>query len=1219
MSRCVPVSRCLTSVRHLLPRARRVGDVRGRRDTSTPVHLRSIKLRGFKSFPDPIEVSLEPGVAVVVGPNGSGKSNVADAIVWAAGSLTPSELRAEKPDDVLFGGSESRSAADHCEVELVFDNEDGGFGDELDYSEISIVRRLVRGGEGQYLVNRAPVRRTDLVELLADVGLGGSMHSIVGQGKVDAVLASRPADRRALVEEAAGLGKFKRRRHRAELKLARVASQVERARDVEDEVRKRLRPLALQATAAERAEKLALEIAGLRARMARLDLEGIEARRVEAEGRRTAAALARRSAQERLANVLADRESVELELSDAAGARENALGALYRLQGAGERLAVRGESAGIATSRLEADLVEARQARETRTDDTLRALEAAARDASAAARDAAAERGQAAERARHAHALLAAIERAAADEGEKRLDVVRGEREALDRGLEELTGVHGTAHRALVSLGTARERLRGRHEGSLELARELGERCEAARAHARTGAPDPAELERRADTARLEARAAMGERDDLAERARTARERLAALERSLAEREGIAPAARALAEEGERLALASLEVEPGHEKAVAAALMWRASALLAADHEHALALIDRARTRGLGNLAVVVASSRRQPLAAPVDGARPLVSLVSGPEDALRLLEGIWLVERTQLRELETGIGITPDGEGYDADRGDVWLAGETGEAVLLELDSRRRALTDEAEELAARAAGAAREADEAAARLAEAEQAYAGVAHLRSETADPAVLGRLVAVAESLRDGLRRATEAIARVEAPVNASRVAGERRATELGERLRTLTALELDARREATESARRASAADLVVARLGGVPVGLGATGDRPREELAAEAAGTLATLDEASKRADRAADDARRAEIALVERAPRRASLDVDLLERLAALSTSLADALERATGLAGRFETPIRARVDAGATRASGLGAELRRLGAAEVELRQASEEVSERATAVEVELARLDGEAVEARRRLEDAVADGGGEADESAEGAADGERDELASRITRLDARREALGKVNPLAREEYDAEKERLDELTLQRTDLEESLGELAALRDELTETVNRRFDETFAAVAANFEEVAATLFPGGEGRLRLVEPDEDDGDAEAGVEVELRPAGKKITRLTLLSGGEKALGAISYLFALFLARPCPFYLLDEVEAALDDANITRFVELLRTYADRAQFVVITHQKRTMEAADVLYGVTMGGDGISQIVSRRLPRDERLHATA
>ncbi len=236
------------------------------------MHLRSLRIRGFKSFPDPLEIELEPGVAVVVGPNGSGKSNIADAVVWAAGSLTPSELRAEKPDDVLFAGGGDRKAADHCEVELVFDNEDGSFAD-LDFSEVSIARRLVRGAEGQYLVNKAPVRRTDLVELLSDVGLGAAMHSIVGQGKVEQVLASKPEDRRALVEEAAGLGKFKRRRHRAELKLARVALQVERAKDVEEEVRKRLRPLALQATAAERADKLAIEIASLQARVAELDLE----------------------------------------------------------------------------------------------------------------------------------------------------------------------------------------------------------------------------------------------------------------------------------------------------------------------------------------------------------------------------------------------------------------------------------------------------------------------------------------------------------------------------------------------------------------------------------------------------------------------------------------------------------------------------------------------------------------------------------------------------------------------------------------------------------------------------------------------------------------------------------------------------------------------------------------------------------------------------------
>ena len=262
------------------------------------MHLRAVKIRGFKSFPDPVEVRLEPGVGVIVGPNGSGKSNVSDAIRWAAGSLSPLELRAEKPDDVLFAGAAGRGAADFCEVELLFDNADGTL--PVDYAELSVARRLHRGGEGQYLLNKTAVRRIDLVELLADLGLGQGMHSIIGQGKVEAILASKPEERRALIEEAAGLGRFKARRHRAELKLTRVAIQVERARDLEAEVKKRLRPLALQATAAERAEKLRGELAKLRARIAELDLSTLDDRLAEAAERRAAAALGKRAAEERL-------------------------------------------------------------------------------------------------------------------------------------------------------------------------------------------------------------------------------------------------------------------------------------------------------------------------------------------------------------------------------------------------------------------------------------------------------------------------------------------------------------------------------------------------------------------------------------------------------------------------------------------------------------------------------------------------------------------------------------------------------------------------------------------------------------------------------------------------------------------------------------------------------------------------------------------------------
>jgi chromosome segregation protein len=839
------------------------------------VHLRAVKLRGFKSFPDPVEIRLEPGVGVIVGPNGSGKSNVSDAIRWAAGSLSPTELRAEKPDDVLFAGGGARGKADFCEVELLFDNADGAL--PVDYAELSVARRLHRGGEGQYLVNRAAVRRLDLVELLADLGLGQGMHSIISQGKVEAILASRPAERRALIEEAAGLGRFKARRHRAELKLARVAVEVERARDVEAEVKKRLRPLALQATAAERAQKLGVEIGRLRARIAELDLAGLEERLRDIDWRRGGAVSARAAVEKRLELLLAERGQAEEELADAAGMREQALQALYRLRSATERLGLRRESAEARVVRLRDELARPR--------------------------------------------------------------------------------------------------------------RVLDERVRA-------------------------------ERAGLAAEQRLLEERLRALDRALAEQEGLPPAARALAEDGERIALSLLEVEPGRERAAAAALGRSASAVVRDDAAGALALLERARETGLGSLVVLVG------------------------RDPAQLVARMPVVEKEDL--LASSVpAVTAEGYGYDPQRGELWFAGETAEALLLELQARRRSLASEL-------------------------------------------------------DGLR------ARIEAPIPDAAYSLE-------------------------------------------------------KNPLAARS---------------------------------------IEIAERLvAALDVSLE-----------RLEAPLRTGVEAGAARNGELGAELRRLGAAEVELRQELAAAAEAVSAVEVEAARVDAEADEARRRLEQT------NADEPAEG---DDREQLVATVERLERRRETLGQVNPLAHEEYEAEKARLEELAAQRADLEATLAELEKLRTELTETVERRFAETFDAVQRHFADVTATVFPGGEGRLRLTEADEDE--EEPGVEVELRPAGKRVQRLSLLSGGEKALGAIAFLFALFLARPCPFYLLDEVEAALDDTNIGRFVELLRRYSDRAQFVVITHQKRTMEAADVLYGVTMGGDGVSQVVSRRLPREEAKAASA
>ncbi len=1143
------------------------------------MHLRSLRLRGFKSFPDSLELKLEPGVAVVVGPNGSGKSNVADAIVWAAGSLTPSELRAEKPDDVLFNGAEGRTPADSCEVELVFDNESGDFG-ELDFSEVSIARRLHRGGEGQYLVNRSQVRRTDLVELLADVGLGGSMHSIVSQGKVEAVLASKPEERRELVEEAAGLGKFKRRQHRAELKLNRVGIQVERARDVEAEVRKRLRPLALQATAAERAEKLADEIAGLRARIAELDLAAVDARRAAAEERKTAAGIGRRSAQEKLTALLAERHAAEEELADAAGKREAAIKALYRLQGATERITIRQEGAQSLLAGLRGDLGEAEAAASEVTDESARELERTTADATAAARAAAAAGGAAAERARAAQERLASLERAAAARAEERLDALRRERQGIEAELADAAGGRETATAALYRLGTARERITMRAESVSALRERVRVELAQTEAAAKRPGPSPAELEATADEAKAAARAAAHTRDDLTERAAIAKERLAALERSLAEREGIAPAARMLAEEGAELALSLLDVAPGSERAVAAALGRGASAIVAEDAAAGLTLLQRARDAGLGSLAVLV-------------GKRPAERVAELPVVPLdRLLDA-------------TVPSVTEEGFGYDPQRGELWFAGEAAEAVLLELETRRRELASQVEELQAQTGVTAIAATQAAETAEQAEAAYAQVAHLRGVRAvDPGILRRVSSGADRLDETLLAAVAVAARLEQPLRTRVDAGTDRAGQLATELARVGALEHEARAASTTANERAGAAELTRVRLGGegqirllhVDESERQHVEREARELTEEAERLVAAAAEAGEAARSAA-----AAQAATTGARRAAARDVDLLRRILTGAERLDESLNVAGSAAGRFEAPLRARVDAGASRTGELGAALRDLGAAEVELRQGADEATQRATEIEIELTRIEADAADARRRLEEAAA-------EPAEG---DDRAELAARAERLEQRRIQLGQVNPLAKEEYEAEKERLAELETQREDLEQSLKELADLRDELAATVERRFADTYAAVAEHFEEVAATLFPGGEGRLRLVEPEDEGG--ETGVEVELRPAGKKITRLGMLSGGEKALGAISFLFALFLAKPCPFYLLDEVEAALDDANIGRFVELLRRYADRAQFVVITHQKRTMEAADVLYGVTMGGDGVSQVVSRRLPRED------
>ncbi|HEY4347031.1 MAG TPA: AAA family ATPase [Gaiellaceae bacterium] len=1117
------------------------------------MHLKTIKLRGFKSFVDPVEVRLEPGVAVVVGPNGSGKSNISDAILWATGSLSPHELRAEKPDDILFAGSAGRKPADFCEVELIFDNEDGAWPD-LPFAEVSLARRLHRGGEGQYLVNRAAVRRIDLIELLSDVGLGGGLRSIISQGSVETVLGAKPAERRSLVEEAAGLGRFKLRRHRAELKLARVTTQVERAQDVESEVRKRLRPLALQATAAERAAKLAEEAAALQAALATIDLAQLEQRRTTTMARRESEQAARSEHDAKTQALVAERAAAEEELTDAAGAREATTAALYRLRSEGERLTLRKETAATLARRFATELEAAEAFDPARTDDLL----AAAREAAAAAQAAVAERTAAHLRAEERWALLAGVEWKRHSAIAAELEELAGERSLIERDLV------GGGRDSLLALRDAAQRVGHRQESIARRRAELG----AELVEANRGGPTPRELGRAADEADSLARTAARERDDLQARLQLARQRLASLDQSLAEREGLAPAARALAEGGERLALSTLDVAPGEERAVAAALGRLASAIVTDDPARGLELVREIQAGGLG----------------------PLVVLVG--RDPAQIVAGVPVLELDDLLA-STVPAVTRQGIGWDPVRGELWFAGETAEALMLELEARRRDHVSELEKLADAAEAASTAAAEAAERSRGAAEAFAPVAHLRARPQrDPRLLTRIAHGAERLDEALRVAAVVAARLEEPLS---VRVEQAAGSLG----VLAARELELRRATSELDGRARAAE----RRAGGRVLDGSVGepDDLRQEaeqlsaLAVEAAAAATAASERSSAASRALADAGTEDSKRISRI---------VLERLSALSSRLERSL---TVDVAASESALRRRVDADAARTSELGATLRRLGAEEVELRALAGAAVERLSASDVELARIGAERDEAARRLEAAGA-------EPAEGE---NRAELADRLARIERRREQIGQVNPLAKEEYDAEKERLDELTVQREDLEKSLSELEKLRRDLTETVETRFAETFAAVEKHFHEVAGGLFPGGEGRLTLTDPEDEEG--EPGIEVELRPAGKRVTRLSLLSGGEKSLGAIAFLFALFLARPSPFYLLDEVEAALDDTNIGRFTNLLRTYADRAQFIVVTHQKRTMEAADILYGVTMGTEGISQILSRRLPHDVPAAASA
>jgi chromosome segregation protein len=1180
------------------------------------VFLKSLTLRGFKSFAEKTVLDFEPAITVIVGPNGSGKSNVVDAIAWVLGEQGPKSLRGGKMEDVIFAGSGSRAALGRAEVTLTIDNSAGLL--PIDYGEVTVTRLLYRSGESEYAMNGSPCRLLDIQELLSDTGVGRELHTVLGQNRLEDVLHGRPEDRRAAIEEAAGVYKHRRRKEKAMRKLAGMEQHLVRLSDLVGELRRQLKPLQQQAETAAKAAEVAAEL-----REVRLTLR---ARELHAARQRSAALDAEEAATaERLAELgqhhdtaQADESRLQAELAELEPLAARSGEATHRLTTVRERLRGTRALAEERARHLGELLAEEAEGRSV-ADLEREAAEVAEELAAVAAElDATtATTGQCEERRGRARQALAAFDQAAARAERDRAGAHRRE----VRLASEVAGLERTIEQMEAEAGRLRQQATAVQQRQAEAAGQL-ERLRTERA----------ELERE----QAGRAAALRRAEELRDRQAAETGRLGVEERRLQEERAAAQARReafeatARAAGGDAVAFLegagrdgvlgplapALSVEPGYEAAVAAALGADADAIVVATHEVATGGAELLRDAGSGRAILLHPANaggsapRIPPDRDPGLNGAPLLQdkvATAGPsgEVARALLAGVLLA--ADLAEARALLARHPD-------RRVVTLAGE-----LLASGRVEGGVVPEASGLAAR-----RAAEEAAA----AERA--AVAALQRRTAD-------LRDAQHDLDGLQAAAGDAGRALRDAQASLRRLDDRLALAGKELRGLEG-------EAAAAAERLheldQGRDRAAARLTDAEAELAAIKDgvgMPRPPDPAARPPLAETLDQA----EQAATAARVAAAAVGER---RRLLDRRLAE-LRAQAAAEAEAAERRSraraaravaaakaGEAARLAAVALARVQRSLAAAT---AEQERLAAAVGAARAGVAEAAERRRRASAALdehhsvTRESDEArVEARLRAEElakrmveefaidpdeALADYlPGEARLTELPEADPRRQptaELRRIATALDRRLALLGRVNPLALEEFKALEERYTFLSSQLQDLKESRRDLLKVVRAVEERVREVFGQAFIDVAREFERTFGLLFPGGEGRLLLTEPEDL---LATGVEVEARPPGKRVRRLSLLSGGERSLVALAFYFAIFRARPSPFYVLDEVEAALDDVNLHRFLELLDDAREHAQLLVVSHQRRTMEAADALYGVSMQADGVSKVVSRRLRAD-------
>jgi chromosome segregation protein len=1105
--------------------------------------LRSLAIRGFKSFAEKTVLEFAPGVSVVVGPNGSGKSNLVDAIAWVLGEQGPRALRGAQMADVIFAGSPARPALGMAEVTLVIDNEAGLI--PVPDAEIEVGRVVYRSGESQYLVGRKSARLMDIQELLSDTGIGRALHTVVGQGQLEDVLVARPEERRQFIEEAAGIAKHRRRKERAQRKLASLDQDLLRLQDVMAELKRQLRPMKQQAEAAGKYETLQSEATELAWRLAaaRLRAQYVERdrgtptweegrnRRAQAEDRLAALDAEIASLTDRLATAERTLTEAETEEADAAGARLRAEAQL--------REAVRAE--GEARARLAAeagrsDRMVALEGETRRAEDDLGEVEAEIEEKEAALAEAerafaGADRARReAEDARRHAREVATARRVEVQTLRRSLDISRSEQERLTTSLADV---------------------RRREEDQSGERQALEEEVERLDAQSTPASDRLRRLER--EQVRLSAEVQESERRERSFEAR--RHGLDARRKALAE----TPGRRFLARRrGKALGLLSelIRVDAGHDRAVAAALGPLADAVVYEEHGDAVA---DAPDAGGATLAVADEDRGRGFV---IPGERTLLSVVhpdpkAGPAVAAALRH-VYLVgdgdEALRKHRQHPGASfVTPDG-------------------VLVGPAMVRTAPAPTDEELAVRREEVVVERD-----LARSSRELAGKRH---------ALAKLHAERASVEEALRRADALI------------------TAAADRMARLDAELAVLRRER----------QVLNQRLAGLEEHVGsataALGDQPEIDGAEE----VAELPPAPER-----PIALRVEVEGLRRDRRR-------LEALVAAHRSEVGKLREEDPAVLRDEadgaTAARGQAEQALHQAEARAAETLRhreeAAAAVTEVRTAETEANRswREAAALLQRLRDDYEDQEQARRdvvrriteAERVLRDGHGkEPGEAVAALAEDDTVETIRKRSDLIARRMALlGRVNLVAADEYRQLQERHDFMQREIDDVKAARRDLQHVIRDVDAKVEEIFGEAYRDVAGEFDNLFAQLFPGGEGRITLTDP----GDLlESGVEIEARPGRKRVKRLSLLSGGERALTALAFLFAIFRARPSPFYLLDEVEAALDDVNLHRFLELIRGFAGTSQVILVTHQKRTMEAADVLYGVSMGRDGASRVVAQRI----------